>query len=242
MARAYWVGTSGWSYEHWSGIFYPPELPQSRWLQHYASCFNTVEVNNTFYRLPKEGAWRRWALLAPTSFRYAVKGSRFITHIKRLRDVEGSVQLFLGRASLLGESLGPVLWQLPPSLRRDDDLLSDFLALLPRDVRHVFEFRHRSWLERDVFFLLRMHNAGFCAYHMVDWETPLEATTDFAYVRFHGSGSLYGGNYSDDDLGDWAARIRSLPEDVGDVYCYFNNDAFGYAVDNALLLRRLLAA
>jgi uncharacterized protein YecE (DUF72 family) len=184
MALRYWVGTSGWSYKHWRGPFYPPGLPTSGWLAHYHAQFATVELNNSFYRLPQEKTFRNWSEAVPKGFRFAVKASRFITHIKRLRDCEEPLETFLGRARLLGEALGPVLYQLPPNFHckpENMDRLADFLSLLPRDVRHVFEFRHDSWFNNDVFFLLRLHNAGFCAFHMVDWETPLEATTDLAY-------------------------------------------------------------
>jgi uncharacterized protein YecE (DUF72 family) len=239
MSRRYWVGTSGWSYNHWRGPFYPPGLPTSKWLTHYYAEFPTVEINASFYRLPQEKTFRNWGEAVPEGFRFAVKASRYISHIKRLKECEEPIETFLGRARHLGEALGPVLYQLPPNFHckpENVDRLAEFMSLLPRDVRHVFEFRHDSWFNADIFFLLRMHSVGFCAFHMVDWETPLEATTDLAYVRFHGSDSVYGGCYSDEQLGDWARRLRELPEDVGEVYVYFNNDAFGYAVENARTL------
>lgn len=243
MARRYWIGTSGWVYQHWRGVFYPSDLPSARWLAHYYERFPTVEVNFSFYRLPKEKTFENWGRVVPSGFRFAVKASRYITHIKRLKDCEEPLETFLGRARLLGDALGPVLFQLPPQFKRNvrtESALADFLALLPRDLHHVFEFRDRAWHTPDVFFLLRLHNVAFCAYHMVDEETPLEATTDFAYMRFHGSGALYGGCYTGDDLRAWAERLSSLPEDVGDLYVYFNNDAYGYAVGNALTLRGML--
>jgi len=240
MARRFWVGTSGWVYGHWSGAFYPRELRQRDWFGFYAERFSTVEINNTFYRLPKEAAWRQWDRQAASDFHYAVKGSRYITHIKRLRDCEEPLETFTGRARLLGEHLGPVLWQLPPQLRRDLDRLEAFLSLLPRDQRHVFEFRRRDWFERETFVTLRRYNVAFCTYQRGREETPLEATTDIAYVRFHGSARGKGGRYSDRELADWASRLRSLPEDVRDVYVYFNNDAYGNAIDNAETLRGLL--
>jgi len=240
MGRRYWIGTSGWVYPHWSGVYYPRELRQRDWFGYYAKSFSTVEVNNTFYRLPKERAWEHWREQAPVGFRYAFKGSRFITHIKGLRDCEAAVDAFLERARLLGEHLGPLLWQLPPQQRCDLERLEAFLMVLPRDVQHVFEFRREDWFQPETFATLRRHNMGFCAYHMVDAETPLEATTDVAYLRFHGSEALYGGRYSDEQLAGWAARLRSLPDDVREIYVYFNNDAFGYAIENATTLRRLL--
>ncbi len=240
MARRYWIGTSGWVYPHWSGVFYPADLKQRDWFDFYARSFRTVEINNTFYRLPKARAWEHWREQAPSGFRYAVKGSRFITHIKRLRDCDQPVGTFVERARLLSDRLGPILWQLPPQMRSDLDRLEAFLGVLPGDVRHVFEFRRREWLRPETFALLRRFNAGFCAYHIVDEETPLEATAGFAYMRFHGSESLYGGRYTDRQLAQWAGRLRELPKDVRDVYVYFNNDALGYAVDNANMLRGIL--
>ncbi|OGO53239.1 MAG: hypothetical protein A2148_01890 [Chloroflexi bacterium RBG_16_68_14] len=240
MSRRYWVGTSGWVYPHWRDVFYPRELKQREWFAHYARHFSTVEINNTFYRLPKEGAWEQWCRQAPSGFRYAVKGSRFITHIKRLRGCEEPVETFVGRARLLGDHLGPVLWQLPPQMKCDLDRLESFLMVLPRDVRHAFEFRRRDWFQPETFATLRRYDAAFCAYHMVDSETPLEATSDIAYLRFHGSNELYGGRYSDRQLAGWAGRLRALPEDVREVYVYFNNDAFGYAIENAATLRAIL--
>ncbi|HXF51281.1 MAG TPA: DUF72 domain-containing protein [Dehalococcoidia bacterium] len=234
MTPRFRIGTSGWVYPHWRGVFYPETLPQSGWFAFYASAFSTVEINNTFYRLPGEDAWRHWHEAAPEGFVYAVKGSRFITHIKRLRPGSESIDLFTGRARLLGEHLGPILWQLHPGHHRDLDRLRSFLELLPRDLRHVFEFRHASWFSDEVYALLREFDAGFCAYHMVDHATPLVATADFAYMRFHGSGDLYGGRYSDDELRAWADRLSALP--VEEVFVYFNNDAYGHAVANARTL------
>jgi len=243
MAHRYWVGTSGWVYPHWREVVYPPDLPSSRWLSFYVAKFPTVELNFSFYRLPQEKTFAGWGRRVPDDFRFAVKASRFITHIKRLRDCEEPLETFLDRARLLGDALGPVLYQMPPSFHRtpeNSERLARFLSLLPQDVRHVFEFRHDSWFDAEPFALLRMHNVGFCVFHMVDRETPLEATTDFVYVRFHGSAALYGGSYSDEQLADWARRLRELPEDVRDVYVYFNNDAFGHAVANARTLASLL--
>jgi uncharacterized protein YecE (DUF72 family) len=240
MGRLYWIGTSGWVYPHWSGLFYPRDLKQRDWFAFYARHFATVEINSTFYRLPKTHAWEQWRLQAPQAFRYAVKGSRFITHMKRLHDCEEPVRTFLERARLLGEHLGPVLWQLPPQMKCDLERLESFASVLPRDLRHVFEFRRRDWFHAETFSTLRRHDMAFCAYHMVDEETPLEATTDIAYLRFHGSETLYGGRYTDRQLAAWAGRLRALPDDVREAYVYFNNDAFAYAIDNANTLRAML--
>ncbi len=240
MSPKYFVGTSGWHYEHWRGRFYPADLPKSKWLEFYARSFSTVELNNSFYHLPSEKAFANWRDSSPEGFVYAVKVSRFITHIKKLKDVEEALEKFLERARLLGEKLGPLLYQLPPGLHRNDSLLEDFLKLLPRGLSHVFEFRHESWLDKGVFDLLRRYNAGFCIYDMPDLTSPLEATADFVYVRFHGSTWLYGGSYSDEELSGWAKNISELARGRKAVYVYFNNDAEAFAVQNALMLARKL--
>jgi len=239
MPSHYWVGTSGWVYKHWRGPFYPNDLPANKWFDFFSRRFGTVELNNSFYRLPSEETWRKWAKAAPRGFQFAVKASRYITHVKRLRDCAEPLDNFLSRARLLGPSLGPVLYQLPPNFHykpENVERLTDFLSLLPQDMRHVFEFRHDSWFNADLLSLLRIHNAGFCAFHMAGWETPVEATTDFAYMRFHGADGKYGGSYTPGDLAIWAGRLRDLPEDVREVFVYFNNDTEGYADENAKTL------
>jgi len=240
MSPKYFVGTSGWHYEHWRGRFYPLELTKPKWLEFYARSFKTVELNNSFYHLPSEKAFANWRESSPKGFVYAVKVSRFITHIKKLRNVEDALEKFLERAKLLENKLGPLLYQLPPNLHRNDSLLEEFLSMLPKDLSHVFEFRHESWLDEGVFDLLRRYNAGFCIYDMPDLTTPLEATADFVYVRFHGRGWLYGGSYSDEELSRWAQDIKRLSKNKKTVYIYFNNDAEAFAVQNALTLMRKL--
>jgi len=239
MGVKYYVGTSGWHYDHWRGDFYPADLPRPRWLEHYAKTFDTVELNASFYRLPTEKAFAKWRESVPPGFRYAVKASRFITHIKRLRNVEDELKLFLNRVGLLQDRLGPVLYQLPPGLKRDDGLLEAFLKLLPKGLQHAFEFRNREWLDEGVFDLMRRYGACFCVFDMPGLTTPVVATASFAYVRFHGSTALYYSNYGDEELSEWAERIKGLAG-VDMVYVYFNNDAGGYAVRNALTLRRML--
>jgi len=240
MAVRYCVGTSGWHYEHWRERFYPRDLAKSAWLDHYSRSFTTVEVNNSFYRLPSEKAFLAWKEWSPAGSIFALKVNRFITHIKRLRDAAEAVANFMARARLLGEKMGPLLFQLPPQMKRDDDRLEEFLSVLPRDTENVFEFRNRTWLVDPVFDLLRRSGAGLCIYDMPDFTTPLVTTTGFAYVRFHGGEQLYGGCYSDDLLQEWARRITGFG--VPRTYAYFNNDIEGFAVRNALTLRRLLEA
>lgn len=236
----YYVGTSGWHYEDWRGLFYPKELARSKWLELYAQHFATVELNNSFYRLPSEKAFVNWREASPKGFIFAVKVSRFMTHIKRLKDVEEPLQNFLKRADLLKDKLGPLLYQLPPNMKRNDDRLEAFLAVLPGRYRHVFEFRHESWFDDGVFDTLKRYNAGWCVFDMPDFASPVVATADFAYVRFHGSGGLYCSNYSDKELANWTKKIVDLGKNLKSVYVYFNNDVAGYALDNARTLRRFL--
>lgn len=241
MTAQYYIGTSGWVYGHWRERFYPPHLAQALWLQFYARQFSTVELNSSFYRLPSERAFLHWGESTPPGFLFAIKASRFITHIRRLRNVEASLESFFARAKLLGDKLGPILYQLPPQMPRRDAVLEDFLRLLPRGLPHVFEFRHPSWLEEDVFAIMRRYGVGLCVFDMPDFPCPQAVTADFAYFRFHGSTGLYSSNYSEAELDAWAERIKRLASDLRAVYIYFNNDVEAHAVYNALsLARRLL--
>jgi uncharacterized protein YecE (DUF72 family) len=238
------VGTSGWQYDHWRGDFYSEKLPKSRWFEHYASIFSTVELNNSFYRQPKSATWERWQDQAPAQFCYAIKANRFITHIKRFRDGEDPIERFLDGAERLKSHLGPVLFQAPPNFEKTDEnlgRLDEFFSLMPRRVRSVLEFRHPSWYDDETYELLRRRQVSFCIHDMTKLETPVVTTGPIAYLRFHGSGARYGGNYSDEMLGDWAKRIRSLSHHVEGVWCYFNNDIGGHAPRNALTLREMLA-
>lgn len=234
------IGTSGWVYPHWKGRFYPEGLPQSEWLRFYARHFPTAEVNFSFYRLPPESAVRGWRENSPRRFVFAVKGSRFITHIKRLKDAEEPIRTFTSRMSVLGEKLGPILWQLPPNLKRDDGRLSEFLALLPKGMLHAFEFRHSSWFCDEVFDLLSRYNAALCIFSRPDFPCPEVATAFWVYIRMHGSEALYSSCYTLDELRSWAGRIERFLSEGKDVYVYFNNDVNAYAVQNGLTLAKLL--
>jgi uncharacterized protein YecE (DUF72 family) len=216
------------------------ELPKSKWLSFYARQFTTVELNNSFYHLPSEKAFTTWRESTPENFFFAVKVSRFITHIKRLRNLGSTVENFLSRAGLLGEKLGPLLYQLPPNMKRNDELLQNFLSSLPPQYRYVIEFRHESWIDDAVFDILRRHNVGLCVFDMPGLSCPLVATSDFAYVRFHGRQGLYSSRYSDEELDQWERKIARLGRNVKDSYIYFNNDAEAFAVENAITFRRLL--
>ena len=240
--RPHLVGCSGWNYDSWRhGVFYPERCPSSRWLPYYARHFDTVELNATFYRLPTVKAVQRWVDQTPDDFVFAVKMSRYVTHVKRLRDLPPSLELFYSRiAPLVGTpKLGPVLWQLPPTFRRDDERLAQTLELLP-DGRHAFEFRHPSWFVPQVTELLRRHGAALVIAHRPEIEPfqTHELTTDWTFVRFHWGARGRRGNYSETELREWADRIRSWP--VSCSYLYFNNDWEGFAPRNAMELRRFL--
>jgi uncharacterized protein YecE (DUF72 family) len=237
------IGCSGWNYAHWrNGVFYPARLPPSRWLEWYAQHFDTVEVNATFYRLPRESAVANWVETSPPGFLFAVKMSRYVTHVKRLRDLPASLARFYERIAPLVRSpkIGPVLWQLPPTFRRDDARLAEALPQL-RAGRHAFEFRHESWFADDVYELLRAHGVA-----LVIGDSPRypfmahELTADFTFIRFHHGRRGRGGNYSARELEDWSERIEGWRRRV-DVYAYFNNDWRGFAVRNGLWLKERLA-
>ena len=240
MALRYHIGTSGWYYDHWRHKFYPVELAKAKWLEFYATHFTTVEVNNSFYRLPSETAFAAWRDSSPANFAFAVKVSRFITHIKRLKNTQEAVETFMSRARILGGKLGPLLYQLPPNMHRDDDRLESFLSTLPQGMKHVVEFRHQSWLDDEVFGILHKYNTGLCVFDMPSLSCPLVATANFAYIRFHGSTGLYSSCYSDEELAGWAKRLANLATNLEAMYIYFNNDAEAFAVGNAITLRGYL--
>ena len=234
------VGCSGWQYRHWRGDFYPDTLPQSRWFDHYASVFDTVEINNTFYRLPERATFATWAERAPSGFEFAIKASRFLTHMKKLKDPEEPVERLFSRMSALGSHLGPVLYQLPPGWTVDVDRFQHFLGILPRRSRHVVEFRHPSWYSSAIRSLAAQHGVAICLHDMPGSATERDATGAFVYVRFHGTSTRYGGSYSEDRLQRWAVWLSDRLDQGCDVYAYFNNDVGGHAPRNALTLRRML--
>lgn len=235
------VGTSGWIYKHWRGVVYPAALAPRHWFAHYAVAFDTVELNNSFYRLPSADAFREWARQAPPGFIFAVKASRFLTHMKKLRDPEQPLENILGRARELGPHLGPVLYQLPPGWHANLDRLRHFLALLPTDLTHVLEFRDPSWYAPEVRDALAEFGVGFCIHDLRAQETPEWLTGPAVYVRFHGpTARAYAGRYPKAQLRSWAARIDRYRQAGHDVYVYFNNDDAGYAVTNARELREML--
>jgi uncharacterized protein YecE (DUF72 family) len=237
------VGCSGWSYSHWRGSVYPEGVPQRRWLEHYATLFDTVEVNATFYRLPRRETVKAWVAQTPADFVFAVKASRFLTHIRRLSDLGRGLERFSERIEPLAASpkMGPVLWQLPETFHRDDERLSEALERLPPG-RHCFEFRHESWFAPDVYALLEEHGAALVVGDHP--ERPFqtrELTTDWTYVRFHYGSRGRRGNYSERELQAWARRMAAWRRRA-DIFAYFNNDWEGFAVRNALTLLRRLAS
>jgi len=238
------IGCSGWNYPSWrGGAFYPRGLPASRWLAFYAGHYDTVEVNATFYRLPLRDAVARWADDTPRDFTFAVKVSRYLTHIKRLRDAAVYLERFLERIGPLANAgkLGPLLWQLPPTFQRDDERLAVALSELPAGMRHAIEFRHESWFTDRVWELLREHNVALVIADRPDVRSfqTRELTADFVYVRFHQGSRGCRGNYSDSELREWQRIIRRWSAER-DVYAYFNNDWEAFAPANARALRAMI--
>jgi len=252
------IGTSGFSYAHWRGVFYPENLPQKDWFSYYVKNFNTVELNVSFYRLPRKEAFESWRKKAGDKFVFAVKGWRWITHIKKLKNCQEEVKRFFETASAIDTPevvLRPrhasgynhsrcgrnvVLWQLPPSLKIDPSRLEDFCKALPQDFRYAFEFRHPSWGNEKTWKILRKHNAAVVFQDFPEWPIFKGITADFVYLRFHGKTSLYSSCYTEKELKRWAEKIKNWQNQGLDVYGYFNNDALGYAVENAKTLERLV--
>ncbi|MFA5867684.1 MAG: DUF72 domain-containing protein [Actinomycetota bacterium] len=244
MGASCYIGTSGFSYDHWSGPYYPSEIRQNERLAFYARDFTTVEINATFYRLQSAQSYKRWKGDTPLSFRFSVKGSRYITHLKRLRDTGEAVARFYALADELGEKLAVTLWQTPPDFYKDLNLLADFLTLLkaqaPSGVRHAFEFRSEDWFTGETYSLLDSHGCGLVIADSDLYPTQTDVVCGgFIYLRLHGR-KANGYNYREIDLKPWADKIASwMAEDI-DVYAYFNNDTKGFAIRNALSLRRML--
>ena len=243
MADSRRVGTSGWVYPHWKGRFYPKDLPQRDWFGYYARHFDTVEINNTFYRLPTEDAVVRWREHAPDGFVYAVKASRFLTHVKRLNNVEVALERFMDVVTLLRDHLGPILCQFPETFHRTDvneRRLRTFFGMLPPKPPFVMEFRHESWFTDDVYSLMADYDVGLCIVSDPKRPTHVQVTSNVVYVRFHGPRQKrYRGSYPEVQLREWADRIADLARGK-DAYIYFNNDWKGHAIRNAMRLRELL--
>jgi len=239
------IGTSGYVYPHWKGIFYPADLPSHKWIEFYAKRFNTVEVNATFYRIPKLETVKSWSRRVPENFRYTVKANRHITHIYRLKERECSETLkrIFQTLEPIKERIGCVLYQLPPSLHRDVSLLESFCARIKEDYpdfRHAFEFRNNTWLEEDVFNVLREFGVCYVLVSAPKQEYREVTTTSFSYIRLHGVTDWYSYDYSEDELKFWAKTAKKLLKESEELFIYFNNDTNAYAVKNALRLKELL--
>jgi len=227
------IGTSGWSYKHWKEKFYPSNIKESEQLGYYVKHFSTVEINNSFYRLPDKKVFEQWRKSTPPHFVFAVKASRFITHMKKLKTKEGGFDKFFSNAEGLKEKLGVILFQLPPRWKINIGRLEEFLKILPKGYRYAFEFREHSWYYEEVYQLLRTYDSAFCIYELEHHLSPLEVTADYAYVRLHGPGNKYQGSYTEEALAEWSKRCKKWKQDNKDVFVYFDNDQDAYAVHNA---------
>jgi uncharacterized protein YecE (DUF72 family) len=235
------IGTSGYHYKHWLGRYYPDGTKPNAMLAHYLRDFDTVELNNTFYQLPNESTFDAWRDNTPDDFLYAVKGSRFITHMIKLKDAQRGLTNFMPRAERLGSKLGPILWQLPPGWKVNVERLEEFLSILPPRHRYTFELRNETWMTDAVLEVLQKYNAAFCIYELAGYTSPIELTADWTYIRLHGPTAFkYQGSYSDAQLTEWAERIRGWNRKLKAVYVYFDNDDSAYAVYNAMTLRKLV--
>lgn len=234
------IGTSGWNYSHWKDVFYPADLSSTGWLQFYADRFHSVEINSSFYNLPEKKTFEKWKEETPRNFVFSVKASRYITHMKKLKEPVDAVKRFIDRVDVLKEKLGPLLFQLPPHWRCNPERLAAFLKLLPRNHLYSFEFRDESWFREEVYEILRKHDTALCIYHLSGFISPKELTADFAYVRLHGPGDSYEGSYTVEALAGWAGALSAWRRQGKPVYFYFDNDQRGYAVQNALMLQDML--
>lgn len=238
MKHSVRIGTSGWNYSHWQGPFYPQGSPKSKWLEYYTEHFDTVELNATFYRLPKPDVFRNWHDRTPSSFLWSLKASRYLTHVRRLEDPEEPLKRLYDACHHLGVKLGPILFQLPPNLVYHENLLKTFLGYLDPSCRHVMEVRHASWLNDTFLSHLEKHNIAFCISDTAGRYPYSEAVTaDFVYIRLHGSGKLYKSLYSEEELTLWADKISGWHRET---FVYFDNDFECHAVPNALRLKALL--
>ncbi len=233
------IGTSGWQYSHWKGQFYPENLSPDQYLRYYSERFDSVEVNNSFYQLPEASALRNWYETVHEDFVFAIKAGRYITHVKRLREPERTLDKFLKRISVLEDKLGPILFQLPPKWSANPQRLQEFLQALPGDFQYAFEFRDESWFSQEIQDLLSEYNAAFCVYEFDGSHSPVITTADFVYVRLHGPEGKYRGSYDHATLESWADRFTRWRKGHKSVYCFFDNDENGYAARNALSLEQI---
>lgn len=233
------IGTSGWNYAHWRGPFYPRSVPPTEFLRYYQRFFDTVEVNKSFYRLLSDAEVAAWTRSVPPAFVFSVKGSRFLTHMLKLKNPARGLERFFSPIRGFGSRLGPVVFQLPPAWRCDVARFAAFISALPPRRRYAFEFREKSWFNGEIYAILRKRRAALCIYHLAGFESPREITAPFAYVRLHGPGGKYQGSYADADLRQWARWTAARRNEGRDVYIYFDNDDAGYAAADARRLRAL---
>lgn len=234
------IGTSGWYYKHWRGRFYAAEIAPIDMLPFYVEHFDTVEINNTFYALPSLDTARKWREKAPEGFLFAVKASRFLTHLKRLLDTDQGLQRFFEVVNGIGGKAGPILFQLPPRWKVNPSRLANFLSALPPNYQYVFEFREPSWFSSEIYSILRDRNAALCITNRHDEDSVIELTAGFTYIRFHGGSQADRGYYRTSTLQRWARQIEQWRSSLRDIYIYFNNDWEGFAIENAIELKRLL--
>lgn len=233
------IGTSGWHYRHWRGVFYPEDLRPAEYLGYYCQRFSSVEINNSFYRLPEITTLADWRDSTPAGFLFSLKASRYLTHMKKLKEPAEGLAVFLERAAVLSEKLAVVLFQLPPRWRCNPERLRGFLELLPKKYRYAFEFRDPSWFNPEVYRILADRNAALCLYDLEGFEAPREITADFIYARLHGPGSAYQGSYDHRRLSAWAGDFSAWRNRGLEVFCYFDNDEAGYAAKNGLELQAM---
>jgi len=234
------VGCSGWVYKHWRGIFYPEGLPQNRWFEFYASEFDTVEINNSFYHLPKPATFEKWRKKAPTGFCYSIKANSYLTQAKKLKDCKEPLDRMMAAVRHVGKRLGPILYQLPPNMKINLERLESFLRILPAQVASVFEFRNHDWYMPETYQLLDRYHASFCVHDMAGSKTERIAVGPIAYLRFHGTKGKYRGRYSDEELVSWTDWIVEQANLGRPVWCYFNNDTHGDAIEDARTLKSMV--
>jgi len=235
------IGTSGWHYNHWKGPFYPSKHRQKDFLSFYADRFGTVEINNSFYRLPTEDALKTWESSVPPGFIFSVKASRYITHMKKLKGVEKALGSFLERVDLLKPKLGPILFQLPGKWRFNKERFFEFLEMLPGEYRYAFEFRDPSWQNPEAHAAMKTLGVAFCIFEIDHYLSPKETTADFIYVRLHGPDGAYKGKYGNCLLYGWAGAFSTWSDMGMEIFCYFDNDDRGYAPGDARLLQEMVS-
>ncbi|MFW6140432.1 MAG: DUF72 domain-containing protein [Acidobacteriota bacterium] len=235
-----YIGTSGWHYKHWKGVFYPSDTPNKEYLRYYVQHFRTAEINNSFYQIPDKKTLQNWSCEAGKDFIFSAKASRYITHMKKLKDPQEPVKNFMNKIKALGNSLGPILFQLPPRWKKNRGRLQSFLQALPSGHQYTFEFRDPDWFRDDIYELLERQKAAFCIYDFNRRQSPKIVTSGFVYIRLHGPDGAYQGKYDDQKLSGWAGAISQWKQQGKDVFCYFDNDQVGYAAENAERLQEMI--